>query len=982
MNRNIRALIIGIVLSLIAIQAETLDYPHSYINNIGCESCHFVFGEEPSLLPEWTVHVQQDIDDTQYNVLCWGCHNDVDAPYMRTHSSLQIDGSYGDWTVECRTCHNPHTQKQFRVYGYESYLYSGISTDIQINQPVSGESQITKTGAVWTANEFQGLVVMPNTSEKKYGYKILSNTTDTLTIEGIIDLSKVTPTVDTFAIIYGKLINSKIKMDELVPPKTGEKMPKFFSPTGTNSFADGDTEYDGICEVCHTMTNHFRNYDPVPPPPGYDALHENMGFPVQTETKCTLCHQHIDGFRGMGGGAHQTHVTDKNGPQLDCTVCHGANVPPLMGDGVDLASTTLCDNCHIGTVGSDPAAIASAKNYWNEELDTWVSTEGDEDFCGSCHDLTPGNSQQDGLGNNAPNISGDESTYGFFITGHGRPMASGSFENLSWQEETPGVGNPAANRSCSDCHDLTVQHFNSTNKRLKAGYENDANNSNCQQCHYSGGSAYNGPEWYTSYAAFQSSAHSSLKCSDCHDVHGMSGPYIAMAKGLIKVDSPTNASNFCYQCHTDPGSGGVENLAVSGPVFNNDIEEAFNEQVKHDLGTTFTINSKTYSLQCDSCHNVHIVTGKYWEADQGKSPVSRFADYTEVWGDGAGEKMDDFAGTGKYQTPGAFVNQFNGAQMPDYVTFCLDCHSYDLGSIKGKDWDFDPHGKKKAGTSGLGSEYTRSYTCPNGGVICGRAIGWGSDNCSNTEDLCWPVIPQGAGYVGFVKGGYEAAQRNAGVNYVLSCTDCHEAHGSENYYALMRKVLNTSNTGEEVPLSYIPGEWGFEGGGGGFCLSCHGGWQLSTEHMFWHNQLGGCSACNSASHPNHLDHGGSGAPGGPYNGIGAFTCTGACHTTRNSDGSLNRGWGSGQSTYAQSWHIEATFHGNRKSWESQSNVDTADNSNDLVLDYRFENNLYDSHMWNMHGHWIDGENGSLGFKQLRDNRQYIKTDRDEIQHEY
>ena len=92
----IRALILTVMLSLIAIQADTLDYPHAGANNIGCDSCHFIYGSEPSLLPEWTSHIPQDIDDSQYNILCWSCHNGLDAPYMRAHSSLSTDNSYGD----------------------------------------------------------------------------------------------------------------------------------------------------------------------------------------------------------------------------------------------------------------------------------------------------------------------------------------------------------------------------------------------------------------------------------------------------------------------------------------------------------------------------------------------------------------------------------------------------------------------------------------------------------------------------------------------------------------------------------------------------------------------------------------------------------------------------------------------------------------------------------------------------------------------
>jgi hypothetical protein len=90
-----------LVLSLIAIQADTLDYPHTGANNITCDSCHFIYGTEPSLLPPWTSHIPQDIDDTQYNTLCWSCHNGLDTAYVRTHSSLETTvTATGQWNAK------------------------------------------------------------------------------------------------------------------------------------------------------------------------------------------------------------------------------------------------------------------------------------------------------------------------------------------------------------------------------------------------------------------------------------------------------------------------------------------------------------------------------------------------------------------------------------------------------------------------------------------------------------------------------------------------------------------------------------------------------------------------------------------------------------------------------------------------------------------------------------------------------------------
>ncbi|NIN37071.1 MAG: hypothetical protein GTO60_19050 [Gammaproteobacteria bacterium] len=663
-------------------------------------------------------------------------------------------------------------------------------------------------------------------ARNKYSYKILSNTADTLTIEGPVDLTKA-GTGDTFAIVYGKLIKDTISLDDIIdptPPKTGNKAVKFFNARGANSFADGDAIYDGVCEVCHTVTTHFRNDGG-----GSDPDHTNMGAGIPG-TDCTGCHKHVNGFQGMGGGVHPTHVTDDKGPQLGCYDCHGPVIPNLA-DGQDLANTTVCTNCHSSN------GTAAAKDYWADDPGTWLTTEGEDDYCGSCHDATPGNTKVDGTGDTTVNIIGDNLTYGYFVTGHGK--ASGNYARLSWQAASAS-GNPAANRNCSACHDLSVAHFNSGTKRLKTGYENDANNSNCKQCHSPGTVAVGAPDWYTTYADYQGSAHSSKKCTDCHDVHGAKGAYAGMT---IK-----NQESLCYDCHTD---GVVQNLAVSGSAYADDIEQAFGMSgSKHDLGTAFSIGGENYTLECISCHNVHVVTGKYWDADQGKSPVTLFSNNTAVWGDDFNEKMDFYAQSaanpGIYEKPSGSTHLFDGDELPDYATFCLECHQYDIGSISNKDWEGNPHGRKRAGYSGLGINYSTAwgpYQCPNGYNICGRATGWSGSTVSN-EPYAWPVIPKGRGYVGLVKGGYDQAKRNAGLNYTLSCTDCHEAHGSDRY-SLMRRSLNAQYDGTEFILS---NNWEdkhalWSGGNPeGLCWSCHGGYQLTKEHFQWHYQKGYCSA--------------------------------------------------------------------------------------------------------------------------------------------
>ncbi|MBI4682966.1 MAG: CxxxxCH/CxxCH domain-containing protein [Nitrospirae bacterium] len=598
MNNNksiIASLITVMILSLTAIKGDALDYPHFGGNYIGCEACHFIYATQPGLLPDWVAHNPQDIDDVWYNPICWSCHNDIEAPFVRTHSSLQIDNGYGDWSIECKTCHNPHYQKQADTYRSAGYLYSDSSTNVTA-------TTLTKTGAGWTTNQYQGLVVIPNTAQIKYKYKIVSNSSDTLTIGSPVDLSKVTAG-NTFAIVYGKLIDSTI-----TTPNSGNRTVKFFKNTGTNSFADGDGTFDGVCEVCHTQTVYHRN----------DASGNHAH---NSGAKCTVCHKHSDGFKGAGcdvchgyppkinsatggpdglvnnpgvtgsvtAGAHDKHVNIKLYP---CEYCHynSAGSGPKHNDGApeditigfslfgsaytggiyDGQTTAHYDSSEANTTVLEPGSGSNTCSNiychgellngtrWGNGVNTTPAWDAASVSCGDCHLAT--NADPPTLGSHEKH-TGDSATdlnlsctlcHSGYTNKHADSQVNVAFDNDSRVNGGSYNGTTAmfdAYGQCSNiyCHS-NVQ--NSTGTSGPTSYKNPQWGSStlaCDSCHG------NPPATGTHLTHINSMHHAvswlPITCDTCHagNIH---------ANGSIEVSSNSMwVINFSYNSAGAPGNG-------------------------------------------------------------------------------------------------------------------------------------------------------------------------------------------------------------------------------------------------------------------------------------------------------------------------------------------------------------------------------------------------------------------------------------------
>jgi hypothetical protein len=150
-------------------------------------------------------------------------------------------------------------------------------------------------------------------------------------------------------------------------------------------------------------------------------------------------------------------VVDPKGPALgDCTACHNPSNYSLFGPdpGQTLAETDVCDECHSpdGAFDGINDLVVGAKPNWESGIYNAKGKtlkEGKDDWCATCHD--DGTSLVGGVP--APNVMGDDLTYGYNQTGHGRNAL-----NYVPCGGLPGIA----------CHDLTVKHFRNLGRTYNA----------------------------------------------------------------------------------------------------------------------------------------------------------------------------------------------------------------------------------------------------------------------------------------------------------------------------------------------------------------------------------------------------------------------------------------------------------------------------------------------------------------------------------
>ena len=360
--------------------------------------------------------------------------------------------------------------------------------------------------------------------------------------------------------------NLRFIREIIATPNSGDRPVIFTARQGQHSFADGDDTYDGVCEVCHTTTNHHRN----------DASGDHLHY---VATDCVGCHQHVTEFAPSGGGSGPSHVTHAGGGgelQLACDYCHFSDLSSFR-DGEPFATTTVCNECHSPDGffdGVDDPEVGARINWAEGIYDAGVLRAGKERWCAGCHDL--GTSVIDGVA--APPVAGNDS-WGYFASGHGVDEAV----------------------TCISCHDVSQPHIDG----VAGSYDSVlANYREAFRLALVGGEeplvvpryigdsvdAYLDPPYYE-------------LCFSCHDRYALLGGPMAPAGPYFNDEMRTNFRNDASVIIPDGYDTDIAVYSVGGA-------ELKNSHYTHLAGPPHFYDSDRDGENdsfgtCVSCHNVH-----------------------------------------------------------------------------------------------------------------------------------------------------------------------------------------------------------------------------------------------------------------------------------------------------------------------------------------------------------------------------------------
>ena len=392
-------------------------------------------------------------------------------------------------------------------------------------------------------------------------------------------------------------------------------------------------------------------------------------------------------------------------------------------------------------------------------------------------------------------------------------------------------------------------------------------------------------------------------CAHCHDTFDDSICGVSPLMMFAPNNPTSQTDNFCFQCHKGAGSVQVpygEWPAVNknygsqfggGTANSTNIKDAFAFGYRDTAGSSHNLEKlrgwwmnkaggdwvTTDTNPCVICHDPHFAQKNYPVVATGhggvKTAIRRpkapsIDNISNLWGDedATSSEYNELLRqwTNKYQAPyrvgkityepkgGTTAEDQDGSNLPNFNTFCVTCHKE---FIANKWTDADPY------TIGDRNLYIIDWS-PNGSCH-GKweSDDWDARPCYPPTCECQPGPPCDSDCeatppwctIGSLKPPYDTQTDD--YNFVLSCTDCHEPHGSPSVF-LLRTVVN----GVQVPV--IPQWLGTSDSGPiyFFCTACHDLCDNCGPHEFGSDDFGpsappkdfGCAACHWHGHGNRI----------------------------------------------------------------------------------------------------------------------------------
>ncbi len=443
--------------------------------------------------------------------------------------------------------------------------------------------------------------------------------------------------------------------DIITTPNSGDKTVVFTADTSPNNFGDATGTFDGVCEVCHTLTDHYTNTSGgtsdarhVPASQSCISCHpHNNAFYAQSN--CFDCHNTIQDKAGVGPAGGRRQIVDSNGDGTGTGGDFKRSSHHVVGS---IPNVSDCLKCHyMGDHKNGEVKLFDPdQGYLNIITYNPANKASVEGFCLNCHDADGRN------GNTTP-----------FSDGVNVPVIDKTLWTSSSHKSSP--------YTCLDCHD---NGHGSNKKSLLGPFDYTADTSPdpmndeeefCERCHSAAGAAttdieseFNRTHTHQVNEVPELGTNSGLECVSCHNPHQNTAANPVSDPDNQQVLMPINngangTRDFCLRCHDGAPPAGITFPSNSyGTGWNKSAYVNSRHDQVINIGETNFVGT---SEDCLACHQHHGADG---------TPEDTYTGiYTMIKG------KYDKSGSSTSNTCNPWDNNDNG----DYQ-LCWDCHNKEM----------------------------------------------------------------------------------------------------------------------------------------------------------------------------------------------------------------------------------------------------------------------------------------------------------------